>query len=1226
MFVKGYHKPLTQGDIPDLWYERDDPVLACENLEKYWNEETAKPKPSLLKALLRASKKPLIQSGLLCLIETAFTFCGPLLLEQIILFVANPEAPLWQGLVFCISLFIGLTIQLLAGNTHYYIATCIGIRMESALLRLIFKKALAISTSSVRKTSVGEIVNYQSVDCYPINNIFKFIHATWSAPLQVIVIFSLLGRLNGVSSLGVVAFFVVFFPMLLYAFNIAFEMEKKLMQLRDERNGVMNEILQGILVIKFFAWEDSFLKKISAIRAKEINCLKRGIMSMMFTNVLWTVGPTIMAGCVFLIYLASHEYLSSDVAFSSIALINNLNVPLTIFPVFIGNFLQATISIGRLSKFFLEGELDQEAVQSHSHNGLVRIKDATFAWDDTPILSNITLSFKRNHLTAIVGEVGSGKSSLVHAILGEMHKVSGSVEVNGSVAYVSQQPWLLNATLRDNVLFGKPFEEERYNNTIEVSELLADLKMLPGGDLTEIGEKGINLSGGQKQRVAIARAIYANADIYLFDDPLSALDAHVGKSVFQNCFLGVLRDKTCILVTHQLQYLKDCDQIISLSKGMIGEIGTYEELVSSGGVLSALIAKYVKESKEEEEETQQNDKKDKKAGNEEEGSLMTKELKEEGGVSWRIYWSYVQYVGGLLVASAILLAIFGETALVMTANYWLSFWTEMTQHVVNDTFIFPPNSLFPVETHNGLRSWYFLMVYFLILLGSCAFTTSYVVGFSLAVVKASRSIHESTLASVFRAPMYFFDTTPLGRILNRFVSDQFSIDMTLPFTIIQVVLGGTAILSILTIVASVTPLFLLILIPLVFFYRYLQLVYLGTSRELQRFKSMSRSPIYSLFTETIMGITTIRAYHRQPIFNTRQIDLIQHYLRPTYLIEAGIRWLAVRLEFISTVVVTFSGLLGVLSRGLLDEGRVGLSISYALMLSVNLSWFLRLVADLENALVSVERCVEYTRLPSEAPKVIEGTPPKNWPSAGEVIFEDVVLRYRPGLPTVLNKVSFRIKPTQKIGVVGRTGAGKSSLMLSIFRIVEAESGRIIIDGEDISNLGLDSLRKKIAMIPQSPTIYSGTIRSNLDPFTEYTDEELWEAIEATHLSEQINNFPEKLEASVSEGGTNLSVGTKQLMCLARALLKKSKILIMDEATANVDYETDVIIQTAIKKSFANATVITVAHRINTILHYDKVMVMEKGKIVEFKNPQKLLENPDSIFSSLAKESGIKNLL
>uniref|UniRef100_A0A6B2L4W9 ABC transmembrane type-1 domain-containing protein n=1 Tax=Arcella intermedia TaxID=1963864 RepID=A0A6B2L4W9_9EUKA len=398
LFTQGYLKPITQDDIPDIWKERDDPELSASRFEHYWNEEAKKPNPSLLKVLLLSSKKPLLYGGILCLIENIFRFTGPLLLEQIVLFIADHEAPLWQGIVLCVALFLGLIIQVVCGHHHYYQVTTAGLQMESALLRSIFKKALAMSTSSVRKTTVGEIVNHQSVDYYPIFNLFRFINAVWAAPLQIIGIFSLLGRLNGVSTLGVLAFFAFFFPMLVFANKKAFDIEKQLMKLRDERTSTMNELLQGILVVKFFAWEDSFLKKINGTRSKEISLLKRGIMYIMFTNVLWTVGPPLMSGCVFLIYLTDHKFLPSEVAFATIALINNLTIPLTNFPIFIGNFLQATVSLTRLTKFLSGEDLDPDSVQSRAHNGLVRIKNASFAWEDTNVLSDIDITFKKGHL------------------------------------------------------------------------------------------------------------------------------------------------------------------------------------------------------------------------------------------------------------------------------------------------------------------------------------------------------------------------------------------------------------------------------------------------------------------------------------------------------------------------------------------------------------------------------------------------------------------------------------------------------------------------------------------------------------------------------------------------------------------------------------------------------------------------------------------------------------
>eukprot|EP01127_Copromyxa_protea_P010841 TRINITY_DN2685_c0_g2_i4.p1 TRINITY_DN2685_c0_g2~~TRINITY_DN2685_c0_g2_i4.p1 ORF type:complete len:931 (+),score=213.14 TRINITY_DN2685_c0_g2_i4:1731-4523(+) len=919
--------------------------------------------------------------------------------------------------------------------------------------------------------------------------------------------------------------------------------------------------------------------------------------------------------------------------------------------------IQAEVSIERLETFFKGEELDP-----HGREEDLFMKDAisisgNFEWNfGEPVLQDIDISISKGELVAIVGEVGAGKSSLLSAILGEIPRTQGRTVVNGSLAYVPQNAWMKNATLRDNIFFGLEEDLHKYRKAIKSSQLTKDIQSLPGGDMTEIGEKGINLSGGQKQRVNLARAVYSDSDIYLLDDPLSAVDVHVGKAIFHNCICGALKEKTRVLVTHQLQFLHKCDKIILLENGRITNVGSYDELMSGSIQFNELISKHVFHDEEEENEevgvTHHEPEVEHKE--EEEGKLMVEEEKSAGGVVGTVYSKYFKSMGPGLVVTMFFFFITAQIAQ-MASDYWLSAWSSnATASAVNATMelnstiglnttivkraVFSSPDFFmqtPVYSGSSMLtfgfasccypdwnlgvSMFFLVVYVIIGFISVALLLAASFSLAFAGVRASQVIHDDMLTRVMHVPTSYFDTVPLGRIINRFSSDQNAIDNRLPPTFEDSCGTLFTVLGIIFVIAAATPVFLIMLIPLSFLYRYAQSYYIRSSRELQRLRSVAQSPIFALFGETLVGLATIRAYNKQESLIAENIRRIDRFKQAEYAIMSVNRWLGVHLEFLGSCVVFSSAFFAVISRDSVSAAVAGLSISYSLRLTVNLDMLIRMSTEVETSLVSVERCMQYTELDQEAPYVNEYMCPPDWPSKGDISFKDLAIRYREGLPYVLNGLTVDIKAHEKVGVVGRTGAGKSSLVLALFRIMEASRGAIYIDGIDISKIGLKQLRSKLAIIPQEATLFSGTIRSNINPLGNQSDDQLWHVLEQVGMKDQIQQLPGQLDSPVSEGGDNISVGSRQLLCLARAILQKNKILVMDEATANVDYETDACIQKTIRKMFSDVTVITIAHRINTIMDYNRVMVLDKGKIAEYGNPQVLLQNPNSVFSGLVRE-------
>eukprot|EP01038_Epipyxis_sp_PR26KG_P012636 gene12636-16943_t len=846
-------------------------------------------------------------------------------------------------------------------------------------------------------------------------------------------------------------------------------------------------------------------------------------------------------------------------------------------------------------------------------------------------LSRISLYASPFSLTSIVGTVGSGKSSLLSTLLGNTRLFSGVVATRGSIAYTNQVSFIQNSSVRDNILFGQHYDEERYQRTLFECSLLSDLEVLPAGDATEIGERGINLSGGQKARVALARAVYSNADIYLLDDPLSAVDAHVAQHIFENCILNLKeRGKCVVLVTNALQFLQSSTQIIVMNNGRISEYGTYVELMNNAGNFVEMIATMKDTSSSistngniastsEEISTKQslsssnvevNKKPIKLVENSEKpnqtnmkkGSLMTTEEREQGDVDRKVYLRWSVAAGGLSVGILMIIFFYFAEAITVVASWWLSYWS---QH------------------RNSGSPWFYLGIYIVI---NCCISLSMLgreIYCRLKSLRASKLLFEDLLNGVLYAPMSFFDTTPLGRIINRFSKDIYTVDESIPQTI-RMYLGTIAkVTGVILYICVVTPLFLIGLVPMVALYYLAQRYYIKTSRELTRLESTSRSPIYALFSETLDGMSTIRAYGVEAARMARNNYLLDCNQASYFLNFSANCWLAVRLEFVGTCIITLAALFAVVARddtigsvADLDRqafaGLAGLSISLALSVTQSLNWSVRMASDLESQMVSVERIQSYALMPQEKSHYLTTDPKSPWPENGSIEFRNVNLRYREGLPLVLQGMSIKIDGRKKVGICGRTGAGKSSIVTALLRLVELDGGSIIIDGVNISQIGLHSLRSVMAIIPQDPVLFSGTIRSNLDPFKKYTDAQLWDGLRRTSLTNAIST----LDDVVNENGSNYSVGQRQLLCIARALLSQSKIIIMDEATAAVDVETDSMIQKTIRSQFADATCLTIAHRLNTILDSDMILVMDQGRVAEYDTPAVLLANNDTMFYKL----------
>uniref|UniRef100_A0A9J8BEI1 ATP-binding cassette, sub-family C (CFTR/MRP), member 2 n=1 Tax=Cyprinus carpio carpio TaxID=630221 RepID=A0A9J8BEI1_CYPCA len=1263
MVIKGFKRPLVQEDMWDL-NEKDSTQTICQEFEDIMTKELKKahsrlqkkqnkpktktdhqnglakgvsqdvlvmkekkkkkkdsesnyPNSWLVPTIAKTFKGVLLESALFKLIQDLLSFASPQLLKLMISFTQDTTSHAWTGYLYAVLLLVVAFLQSVFLQQYFQRCFILGMKVRTALMAAVYKKALVVSNDSRKESTAGEIVNLMSADAQRFNDVTNFIHLLWSCPLQIILAIAFLWIELGPSVLAGLLTMVLLVPIngWLATKSRGFQVEN--MKFKDKRMKIVNDILNGIKVLKYYAWESSFEAQVQEIREKELKVMRKFAYLSSVSTFIFSCAPAIVSLATFAVFVSvsPDNILDAEKAFTSISLFNILRFPLAMLPQLISTMVQTTVSKKRLEKFLSGDDLDTMAV-TRDDSVAVSMTDGTYAWErgTEPVLKNVSLDIKPGRLVAVVGAVGSGKTSLISALLGELHSLKGRINIKGSVAY-------------DNILFGSNLYEERYLSVVDACALGPDLDLLPGRDHTEIGEKGINLSGGQKQRVSLARAVYSSADVYLLDDPLSAVDSHVGKHLFERVIgpKGLLKDKTRILVTHGIGFLPYVDEIVVLVNGVVSEVGSYDGLRASKGAFSEFLETYGKEESNNADARKGlspiqhlhfllrleyysvRSKKD--SGDKKGQRLIEKEAMETGRVKFSVYLQYLRSMGWCFVTWSFLF-YFIQNVAVIGQNLWLSDWTEDSVKYFNTTY----------PTHiRDMRIGVF---------GALGLAQGFLVFFGTILladgsISASRTLHTNLLSNILKVPMVFFDTTPSGRIVNRFAKDIFTVDEMIPMSFRSWILCLLGVLGTLFIICLATPIFTAVIVPMAIVYYFVQRFYVATSRQLRRLDSVSRSPIYSHFGETVSGLSVIRAYGHQKRFLKQNEDTIDQNLKSVYPWIVSNRWLAMRLESLGNLVVFFAALFAVISRDSLKSGLVGLSISYALNVTQTLNWLVRMTSELETNIVAVERVREYAEIENEAPWITSNRPPDDWPTAGNIGLDNYKVRYRPELELILHGITCDIASTEKIGIVGRTGAGKSSLTNCLFRIIEASEGRILIDGIDISTLGLHDLRSRLTIIPQDPVLFSGTLRMNLDPFEKSSDEEIWSVLELAHLKDYVRGLPAGLQHEVSEGGENLSVGQRQLLCLARALLRKSRILILDEATAAVDLETDDLIQNTIRREFSHCTVLTIAHRLNTILDSSRVMVLDSGKIVEFDSPSVLLNNQQGHFYSMAKDAGIR---
>ncbi|KAF9576687.1 hypothetical protein EC968_005460 [Mortierella alpina] len=1233
----------------------------------------------------------------------------------------TPPPAIEKGLLIAAGMFVGNVISAFCLSSSSQELSHIGISARAALIDMVYRKALRLSPDARKQSTLGEISNHMGGDAEVWMAAANLLPLSVTIPFELAIALSLLYWLLGWCLLAGLAVFAIVTPAQTKLAKLFQSSQQRKLKVMDSRLRIMTEILSNIKIVKLYAWEDSFRSRIDGLREKELGaqktlCTIRSLLAMVFSSV-----NLLIVLATFVVYANwggpgfTPAKMTPEVVFVGISLFTIMGRPLGLIPMAISHLIALRTANRRIQRFLLLEEIDSIAVDRRSRQSelskssvkgidgkilAVDVENGTFAWGKAsaiprpvssanasssqvdeerqpllasspssiasaisgkPVLSNINLQVPDGSLTAIAGRVGQGKSSLLSAIIGDMYKWQGRVTVYGNLAFVPQQAWIINATVRDNILLGKPFNQEKYDKIVFSAGLVPDIEMLPKGSETEIGEKGINLSGGQKQRVALARAAYQDADIYLLDDPLSAVDAHVDQHLWKHLIgpEGLLRHKTRLLVTHGIEHLESVDQIVVIKDGVILEQGGYQELLQARSAFSQLILEYSVREKMKKKQQQSGDSAKvgttatvdpkvlapatddlKKAApvsrvdKTTNGALVSAEKMETGKIGWKVFFDYARAISLRNAVLCLFLYALGQVCQIAT-NFWLRYWVTASERKDDRPIVF------------FLGGYALLVALFLV----SDVTVNYMANVVCAL-QGARNLHDRLLTRVLRLPMSFFDTTPMGRILNRFSSDVSAVDSQLPELLPSFFSFSFTILGIMFVISYSTPIFLVAVPPLLFVFILIQDYYIKTSGALKRLLSVSKSPLYQHFSESLAGASIIRSTHGLSTQfmeeNEKRADLIA--LRTDQFMITS-RWLNIRVQTLCASTVFLTAALAVLNAKSLDPSLVGLALSYALNLTNVIAILLRTASEVQNQFVSVERIQEYSRLPIEAPLDTAVRIPEGWPRQGKIAFKEFSARYRQGLDLCIRDATFTIEPQEKVGIVGRTGAGKSSLTLALFRIIEAadsfwalksdpsasdhlvdlyaasdgqgtiSGGSIEIDGLDISTLGLRTLRQHLSIIPQDPTLFAGSLRDNLDPFQELEDAVLWQALERAHLKEHISSLAGGLSYQVAQNGDNFSVGQRSLICLARALLRKSKVLILDEATAAVDVETDDLIQKTIRREFKDRTVLTIAHRLKTVMDSDKILVLEKGCVQEFEAPAVLLQTRESMFYRLAHQAG-----
>ncbi|EQC32351.1 hypothetical protein SDRG_10098 [Saprolegnia diclina VS20] len=1212
---KGARSPLKEADIWPVRYADSAEGLHVL-LQSEWAKELTKPKPAFHKALWRSMARDTIWTIALYFLYSFLMLLQPIVIKSLLQYIQGKPTSLGlesgYGLAALLTILSFVSVTVI--DFGQYLSSNLGCNAKTIIMDVVYRKSLKLSGFAKRKMSSGEIVTLSSVDSERVFQGYLLGAWTWASPVAVLAIFLMIGLEMGYL-VGLVGGLFMYGMLALGYFSAKTvgDTRRALLTVQSERVKLTNELLQGVRVVKMYGWEAHLEAEIARVRGQELVLLKQYHGRRIFNTIALNIAPVICLALCLLTYVAQGNALTVDIAFAVLAYMNVARLPAMTFSNAILFIQEAKASCDRIGAFLLSDEVEGATLEPPTGDACgevpeVAITDGDFTWHGSPstdadpslplTLRNIHLHLAPASLTIVVGAVGSGKSSLVSALLGEIHKVRGTRHVTGNVAYVSQEPWIQHDTLRNNILFADAFDDTKYNAVLSACQLTSDLRMLPDGDRTEIGERGINLSGGQKARVSLARAMYrTEADIYLLDDPLSALDVHVAGAVFRDCVQGLLASKTTLLVLNSHYHLlPHADRIVVMVDGAIAADGPFDAVKAQFPDLQS----FAEHAKTEDEVAPVKSVAAKAEAAATDGALVAKEARQIGAVSSSTYATYIGSSGcnSLFVFATIFLSFGSAQASLAILDWFMGYWSTHTslQGELSSAWIYSGIAAVSIGLVWG-RSVYVLFI----------------------VLLCSKSLHQRLFTKVLSAPVNtFFDLTPVGRILNRFSSDLDQVDSQLPFFGILFLQFLFQILAVAVVCAATSPFILILYLPLFYLFYKIQVYYNVSSGDLKRMDSTTRSPVVNLISETINGLSTIRAFRMSSVFAAKSRAALDYNQRFFLIYRVATRWLQMRLDWLSAAIIAGVAFLSIATKASVGLAAAGLALTYASQMSSFLSRTTMLFSFIDNIMTSVERLEEYNSLETEGDtKLVTATVDASWPMKGVVTFDHYAMRYRDHLDLVLKDVSFTVPAGAKVGICGRTGSGKSSLMVALFRMVEAASGRILIDGVDLASIDLHTMRSRLTIIPQDPVLFSGSLRFNLDPSNRSSDDELWSVLKQVHLGDVIST----LEFEVAEKGGNLSVGQRQLLCIARALLRKSRVVLLDEATASIDLASDRLIQETIKECFGqDVTLLVIAHRLDTILDSDQILVMADGRVAEYGPPSELLANEASAFAQLAKQA------
>ena len=1245
--------------------KQNDANFYSNNLKNIWENQGYKniQNHALFKTIAKASISTLIFVVILSTIIAALDYYTVIITKQFIDYFSYEKEKsnfnIWiSGIIFLIcqifSMFLNLHQQMIQNN--------FGNRAGYELNCFIYDKILTYAPSSFcERASHGEIINFLQIDSDKLIFVVMMAPNFFVVPLKIIAYTYLLFDFFGLSFISGLLTLFIFMIINYFICDIYRGRLKRMMEKKDLCMKATTEVFENIKILKLYNWENNFKQKILNARNIEMDYTSKRLNMSNWNQTINWLCPTLISIVTIGFYQLFNDKFDIATMLIGLSIFSKFQQPIASFPILINWTVETSVSIKRIENFIRQPDVKLELIHRNNYDEFgeyaIKIENGNFSWginkiqktnfnneiqlnnftdlekksdfikDDCKIqipipnninfdvtLKNINFTVKPGEIIAIIGEVGCGKSSLLQAILNSLillnPKECDGIHINGRIGYHAQIPWIQNDTIRNNIIFTNEFNEEKYNNVLELCQLNEDLESFVGKDLTEIGEKGVNLSGGQKVRISLARIIYDEPDIYLFDDPISALDANVGKKIMENCIINYLKNKTRVIVTHALNYLKYMDRIFYMKNGKIVWVGNYSETKNQSFYtqLKTNFDKIKNENKEDSIEV----KKEINTKNKNEIVKITQEEEQnKGAIKLSIYLDYCKYMGGVWYIIFIFILVGFWQLNKGGSDFWLAFWTKDENQKKIETNSFSKWIFFGVFSGMGLISVLFMSLQLLMLIKG--------------IVKLGRNVHKDMIEKLIKAPINLFhETIPRAQIYNRLSRDLDTMFNTF-FSFGNLLVSLFCVFGAF-ILCGIFDYYSLFYIPIVFIFGYIiTKFYLGGSRPMTRIAAISRSPILNIVNETIPGSITIRAFQAETLYKSKYFNKINTSLNLNICVKGITIWFQEMFKIISIIYLIYLVLITIFNKETTTAQKCSIIFTYSVMLQEYLGNVFSQWAEFENNLISMERCIKYMNIiqekPSKIPKIDDDLLKQNWPKNGDIKFINFSVRYRPNTEIVLKKLNLHILPGEKIGVCGKTGSGKSTICLCLFRLLEPLEGNIFIDDVDISTIGLELLRNNITIIPQDPCILEGTLKYNIDPFNLNSNEKIVEILKNIGF-EYTENDDKILDKNIEQGGNNLSVGQKQLICIARALLRKTKIVVMDEATANIDMNIEQIIQKALNLFLKNSTVITVAHRIKTIINYDKILVLDAGEVKEFDTPENLMKNENSLFFELSSKSAL----